>query len=150
MTIAASRRRVLALGLAAPLMLLCRRAGATPEAMAAAIEAFTGGGTPAESGITLDIPLLVENGNSVPITVSVESAMTEEDHVEEIAVFNEANPLPDVVRVRLTPRSSLGRFQTRIRLAGSQTIVAVARMSDGSLRRAAVSVIVTAPACRES
>jgi sulfur-oxidizing protein SoxY len=84
------------------------------------------------------------------MTVAVESPMTPEDHVAEIAVFNELNPLPDVVRFRLTPASGLATVQTRIRLAGSQTIVAIARMSDGSLWRTATAVIVTAPACAEA
>lgn len=146
----ATRREALALGLGGPLLLaLAPAARATPETMRAAIEAFTGGAPVTEGRVTLDIPLLVENGNSVPMTVSVESPMTAEDHVEEVAVFNEKNPLPDVVRYRFTPACGLAAAQTRIRLSDSQTARAVARMRDGSHWGAATRVIVTAPACAE-
>ena len=145
-----SRRDVLAFGLAAPLVLVVRPVLASPESMAEAIAGFTGGAEPQEGRIDLGIPPLVENGNSVLMTVAVESPMTPEDHVAEIAAFNELNPLPDIVRFRLTPACGRGTVQTRIRLAGSQTIVAIARMSDGSLWRAATAVIVTAPACAET
>ncbi len=144
-----TRRRALALTAAAPLILRLRPAGATPEAMQAAIDAFTGGAELVEGGVTLKVPLLVENGNAVPLTVAVESPMTEEDHVPEIAIFNEANPLPEVVVFHFTPWSGRAEAQTRIRLSASQNVHAVARMSDGSYRRAVTDVIVTAPACAE-
>jgi sulfur-oxidizing protein SoxY len=147
-----SRRDALALGLGAPLVLTLLRApaAASPETMKAAIDAFTGGVAPTEGRVTLDIPVLVENGNSVPMTVTVESQMMPEDHVTEIAVFNELNPLPEIVTARLTPAMGKARLQTRIRLGDTQTITAIARMSDGSLWSAAMTVIVTAPACLES
>ena len=145
-----TRRRALAMGLAAPLALRLAPARATPEAMRAAVEAWTGGAPVTEGGVTLKIPLLVENGNSVPLSVSAESPMTEADHVEEIAIFNEVNPLPDTVRFRFTPRSGRAAAETRIRLNGTQHVTAIARHSDGTHRSAEVNVIVTAPACRES
>ncbi len=147
-----SRRDALALGLATPLMLALRPAPTTasPETMNAAIAAFTGGAAPTEGRVLLDIPVLVENGNSVPMTVAVDSPMTPEDHVAEIAVFNERNPLPEVVHFRLTPALGRARLQTRIRLGDTQKITAIARMSDGSFWSAAMTVIVTAPACLES
>lgn len=144
-----NRRAVLALGLAAPLVLRLAPAGATPEAMQAAIDAFTGGIAPQPGRVTLDIPMLVENGNSVPLRVEVDSPMTAADFVREVAVFNERNPLPDVVRFRFSPRSGRAMAQTRIRLGESQSVHAVARMSDGSLWSASARVIVTAPACAE-
>lgn len=138
------------MGLALPVALQVGPAAATPEAMRVAIDAFTGGATVVEGGVELKIPALVENGNSVPLSVTAESPMTAEDHVAEIAIFNEVNPLPDTVRFRFTPRSGRAVAQTRIRLNGSQHVTAIARQSDGSFRSARVNVIVTAPACRES
>lgn len=149
MTTTPHRRLVLA-GLASlPLMLRMTPAHATPEAMAIAIDAFTGGAPLLEGGVTLTIPMLVENGNSVPVSVEVDSPMTAEDHVTDIAVFNELNPYPDTVRFKLTPALGKARVQTRIRLNETQPVHAVARLSDGSYRTARVNVIVTAPACRE-
>lgn len=144
-----SRRATLALGLGAPLLILARPAAATLETMTAAVAEFTGGAPVSEGRITLDIPLLVENGNAIPMTVSVDSPMTAEDHVQEIAVYNERNPLPEIVRFRLTPAMGRASAQTRIRLGDTQKVHAYARMSDGSLWTAAVNVIVTAPACIE-
>ena len=144
-----TRRRFLALGAAAPLILRLSPAGATPETMQAAIDAFTGGAELVEGGVTLEIPLLVENGNAVPMTVSVESPMTEEDYVPEIAIFNEQNPLPEVVTFHFTPWSGKAEAQTRIRLSASQNVHAIARMLDGTYRHAVTDIIVTAPACRE-
>lgn len=144
-----TRRRILALAAASPILVHLRPASATPEAMQAAIDAFTGGAEMQEGGLMLKVPLLVENGNAVPLTVSVESPMTEDDHVAEIAVFNERNPLPEVVTFHFTPWSGRGEAQTRMRLSGSQNVHAVARMSDGSFRHAMTDVIVTAPACAE-
>ena len=144
-----TRRSALTALLAGPLILRMAPAGATPEAMQQALDGFTGGAEVTEGRVTLRIPLLVENGNSVPLSVSVESPMTLEDHVLQIAIFNEVNPLPDTARFHLTPRSGLAAVETRIRLNGSQSVHAVARMSDGSFWSAATDVIVTAPACRE-
>jgi sulfur-oxidizing protein SoxY len=145
-----SRRSVLCMGLAAPLLLRMRPAGATPEAMQAAIDEFTGGAEVQEGRVTLDIPMLVQNGNAVPLTVSVESPMTDDDFVETIAIFNEVNPLPNTVRFHFNPASGRAQTQTRIRLNGDQHVHAVARMSDGSHWTTNTNVIVTAPACRES
>ncbi len=145
-----TRRHILAMSLGAPLLLvLGRPASATPETMRAAIDTFTGGTLPEEARVTLDIPLLVENGNTVPMTVHVDSPMTVDDHVASIAVFNELNPLPQVAVFHLTPRSGLATVQTRIRLGDTQTITAIARTSDGRLWSASTAVIVTAPACAE-
>lgn len=145
-----TRRQAIAMSLTMPLALRVGAAQATPEAMKAEIDKFTGGAEIVESGVELKIPALVENGNSVPLSVSAESPMTDDDYVEEIAIFNEANPMPDTVRFRFTPRSGRATAQTRIRLNGTQHITAIARMSDGTFHSAKVNVIVTAPACRES
>ncbi|WP_127105385.1 SoxY-related AACIE arm protein [Pararhodobacter zhoushanensis] len=144
-----TRRTTLATLIGGPLVLRFGPAAATPETMQTAIDGFTGGADITEGRVTLRIPLLVENGNSVPLTVSVDSPMTPDDFVEQIAIFNEINPLPDTARFHLTPRSGLATVETRIRLNGSQTVHAIARLSDGSFWSAATEVIVTAPACRE-
>ncbi len=100
--------------------------------------------------VKLDLPALVESGNSVSITVSVESPMSADDHVKAIHVFNERNPQPNVVGVRLGPRAGRTSLTTRIRLADSQTVTAIAELSDGSFWSDSVQVIVTLPACVET
>lgn len=145
-----TRRNMIALTLAAPLALRMQPARATPEAMQSAITGWSGGASITEGRVTLEIPMLVANGNAVPLKVSAESPMTEEDYVAEIAVFNEANPLPDIVRFHFTPRSGRASAETRIRLSGTQYVHAIARMNDGTYWSAATNVIVTAPACAES
>jgi sulfur-oxidizing protein SoxY len=145
-----SRRATVTALIALPLALRMAPARATPETMQAALGAFTGGAPVTEGRVTLKIPLLVENGNSVPLSVTVDSPMTPDDHVSEIAIFNELNPLPDTVRFHLGPRSGLAMVETRIRLNGTQNVHAVARMNDGTFWSAVTDVIVTAPACREA
>jgi sulfur-oxidizing protein SoxY len=103
-----------------------------------------------EGRVTLAVAPLVENGNTVPITVRVDSAMTEADHVTEIIVFNEKNPQRDVARFTLSPANGRAQVSTRIRLATSQQLVALARLRDGSLWSQHVDVIVTLAACIES
>src|SRR5215510_14140138 len=106
------------------LTVLPATAGATPEAMAAAIKAVTGNAVPKAGKVTLDVPPLVENGNAVPLTVSVDSPMSEADHVKAIHVFNEKNPQPHVLDARLSPRNGRAVIATRIKLGDSQKIVA--------------------------
>ncbi len=127
-----------------------RPAAATPEGMEAAIREFAGGAQIGHGRVTLDIPTLVENGNSVPLVVAADSPMTEADHVTTIALFNQRNPLPDIALFRLGPRAGKAWVSTRIRLGDSQTIVAVAKMKDGSAWSAGAELIVTLPACIES
>jgi sulfur-oxidizing protein SoxY len=148
--VSATRRDVLAAGAGVLSALLVRPARATPASMAAAILAFTGGATARKGRVALDIPALVENGNSVPLKVTVESPMTAESFVEAVGVFNERNPQPNVAVFHLTPRSGRAEVSTRIRLGDSQTIVAVARLSDGSFWRDGAELVVTLPACAES
>jgi sulfur-oxidizing protein SoxY len=115
----------------------------------AAVRDFTGGAAPRDGRVRLDVAPLVENGNTVPLTVSAESPMTAADHVSAIAVFNTRNPQRDVAIFHFTPRSGSATVSTRIRLATSQTLVAVARMSDGSYWTTQTSVIVTLAGCIE-
>jgi sulfur-oxidizing protein SoxY len=130
-------------------LVVVRPVSATPEAMAAAIAGFTGGLQPRSGRVALDITPLVENGNTVPVAVTVTSPMTEADHVQAIALFTPRNPLPDVVRFELGARAGRASVATHIRLATSQTVVAVARLSDGSCWSQSVEVEVTLAACVE-
>jgi sulfur-oxidizing protein SoxY len=140
-------RRPLLAGLLA--VALVRPAAATTETLAEAIRGFTGGAPLLPGGVTLDIPALVENGNAVPLAVEVESPMTEEEYVRGIGLFNERNPQPQVLTATLGPWSGAARISTRIRLATSQRLVAVAALSDGSFRMAEAQVVVTLAACVE-
>lgn len=98
----------------------------------AAIAAFTGGATPVAGRIALTAPEIAENGNSVPVSVSVDSAMTDADHVAAVLLLASGNPTPVVATLAFTPLSGKAEATTRIRLARTQNVVAVARMSDGS------------------
>jgi len=126
-----------------------RPATATPASMAAAIRAVVGEATVHQGRVKLDIPPLVENGNTVSLTVSVDSPMSELDHVKSIHIFNEKNPQPNVAIFHLTPRVGRAHVSTRIRLADSQKVVAIARLSDDSFWYDSVDVMVTLAACLE-
>jgi sulfur-oxidizing protein SoxY len=120
-----------------------------PEEMQAAIAKIVGDAKVNHGKVKLEIPPLVENGNTVPCTVAVDSPMTAADHVKAIHVFNERNPQPNVISVHLGPRAGRADFATRIRLADTQNVVAIAEMSDGSFWSASVEVVVTLGACLE-
>lgn len=139
------RRAVLA-----ALLLPVTASQATPDSLAAAVRAHLGGATPRDGRVTIDIAELIENGNTVPLSVSVQSPMTAADHVKSIALFTERNPQPEVAVFHLTPAVARARVDTRIRLATSQRLVALATMGDGSVWRAQAEVIVTLAACIES
>lgn len=143
------RRDVLAAGAGLAMLALVRPASATSEEMAAAIAAFTGGVAPKEGKVRFDIAQLIDNGNAVPVTIAVDSAMSAADHVNAIGIFNERNPQTDVAVFTLGPRAGKAEVSTRIRLATSQKLIAVARMSDGSCWSKSVDVIVTLAACIE-
>lgn len=142
-------RRGFLVGTAAIAVLPFAPAGATPESMAEAIRRVVGGAKVTEGRVTLDMPPLIENGNTVPLTVTVESPMTDADFVKAIHVFNEKNPQPDVFSARLSPLSGKATIATRIKLGDSQRIVAIAETSDGSFYGAGADVIVTLAACLE-
>jgi sulfur-oxidizing protein SoxY len=121
---------------------------ATPESMAEAMDEALGKGAPIKVGrVKLELPELAENGNSVPLKLTVDSPMTAAEHVEMLYVFSEKNPVSNIVRFHLGPRCGVARVQTSIRLAATQRITAVARMSDGSLWSGAADVVVTQAAC---
>ena len=139
-------RRMLLAG-AALLALPPARAGATKPEVAAAIQALTGGAKLRQGRIKLDIPLLVENGNAVAMTVSVPDAVPEAERIRSIHVFAEGNPNPSVINAFFGPRSGRPGLSTRIRLATSQTVIAVAACADGTFWTDSIELLVTLAAC---
>ena len=108
------------------------------------------GGAPISSGrVKLDLPPLIDNGNSVPLSITVESPMTATDHVKAIHVFVEKNPQPYVVSVYLGPRAGRASITTRARVADTGKVIAIAQLSDGSFWSDSVAVVVTLSACLE-
>ena len=124
-------------------------AAATPAAMDEAIRMLVGKATVKRGRVKLELPPIVENGNTVPLTVAVDSPMSESDHVTGIHIFNEKNPQPYVAAFAVGPRAGKAMVSTRIRLADSQQVTAIARLSDGSLWSDSADVIVTLAACAE-
>ena len=117
--------------------------------LTALVRAYAAGGVITEGRVRFDIARLVDNGNSVPIEVIVDSPMTRQQHVVGIALFNEKNPQNDVAQFTLSPQSGRARVATRIRLATTQQLVAVAKMNDGSCWTHTVEVLVTVSSCIE-
>jgi sulfur-oxidizing protein SoxY len=120
-----------------------------PEDLTAAIKKYTQGAGWKEQKVTFEIAELIDNGNTVPITVIVDSPMQPNAYVKSIAVFNEKNPNRDVVMFALTPYAGKAEVATRIRLATSQRLIAIAQMSDGTYCSKTVEVIVTLASCIE-
>jgi sulfur-oxidizing protein SoxY len=118
-------------------------------AFAEAIRKVLGNAQVREGKVKLDVPPLIDNGNAVPLSVEVESPMTATDHVKAIHVFTERNPQPYVVSAYLGPRAGRARLATRVRIADSGAVTAIAQMSDGSFWSGSVKVIVTLSACLE-
>jgi sulfur-oxidizing protein SoxY len=144
-----TRRRILLAASGIGLASFAASARATEAEMAEAIRDLIGEALLTPGKVKLELPSIVENGNTVPVTVSVESPMTEADHVENIHIFNQKNPQPYVAAFHLGPRAGKARVATRIRLADSQRVVAIARLSDGSFWSDNADVIVTLAACTE-
>ncbi|KPP83711.1 MAG: thiosulfate oxidation carrier protein SoxY [Rhodobacteraceae bacterium HLUCCA08] len=136
MTFSRRQTLLLALGASAAAVLPFRASAAVEDAIAE----FTGGATPGEGGITLTAPEIAENGNTVPIEVSAPGAAA-------IALFAAGNPTPGVATFNFGPLAGAHMASTRIRLAGTQDIVAVARMADGSFVQARQEVKVTIGGC---
>src|SRR6478752_2261244 len=133
---------------AVPLVTL-RPAEATPASMTSAIRTVVGEAVVRTGKVKLDVPPLVENGNTVPMTVSVTSPMTSDDHVKSIHVFNEKNPQPNIGNFHLGPSSGRAQVSTRIRLADTQKVVAIARLSDDTFWQVTTEIVVTLAACTE-
>jgi sulfur-oxidizing protein SoxY len=148
MTRVFNRRETLALGagLVAAAALGARPALAKNDADEA-IKKFTGGKTPVQGKVKLDLPEIAENGNTVPMTVTVESPMTEQSHVTDVMVVANENPRSGVVTFHFSPASGVAEANTRIRLAATQDVTAVAKMNDGSFFMASKQVKVTIGGC---
>lgn len=144
-----TRRVVLAAAAGIALAPVAIPAAAGEAAMDEAIRSLTGEASVKPGKIKLELPSIVENGNTVSLSVSVDSPMTEADHVESIHIFNQKNPQPYVAAFYLGPRAGVARVSTRIRLADSQRVTAIARLSDGSFWSHSTDVVVTLAACTE-
>ncbi len=127
-------------------VLVARNAFATPEQtrewLAAAAK-----GTPKEAKVTLKAPEIAENGNAVPVTVLVESEMTEKSYVKAVYIAADGNPNPGVAAYEFTPMSGKAEIQLRVRLAQTQKLVVVAEMNDGALYTASREIKVTIGGC---
>jgi len=129
-----TRRQMFGLtaGAAAVLAFNPKLSVAATDETEAAIKAFTGGSAPTEGTISLDTPEIAENGNTVPVGVSVDSPMTEDSYVESVLILADGNPNPAVATFHFTAMSGAAEAKTRIRLAKTQDVIAVAKMNDGS------------------
>ena len=136
--------KALAVGVA---FLVVRPANATPEQLAAVLRETFGDREIRRGRVKLEIPRLAENGNIVPAQVSVESPMTEQDHVRAIHIFAQLNPQPRVLEMRLGPWNGKAVVAARIRMAQTQQVLAIAEMSDGSLWSVAADIDVTVSSC---
>jgi sulfur-oxidizing protein SoxY len=146
---ASMRRRFVALlaSLAAASLLPSRAARAQADPFAALLKQVTGGATVRPGRVTVDTPRLADNGHSVPLTVSVESPMTAADHVRSITLLSERNPRPLMATYYLGPKAGRAEVTTRVRLNGTQRVLAVAHVSDGSYWSGTAEVEVTESAC---
>ena len=141
-----NRREALAIAAGAAAMLGARPAWAANDADET-IKKFTGGKTPAEGRVKLDLPKMPENGNTVPMTAVVDSPMTAQSHVTDVLIVADGNPRSGVATFHFTPASGVAEANTRIRLAATQNVTAVAKMSDGSFFMASKPVKVTIGGC---
>jgi sulfur-oxidizing protein SoxY len=139
----------LAGGIALASVVTIQSSRATPATMQAAIKKVVGEAPLRKGKVSIDVPPLVENGNTVPVTITVDSPMSATDHVKSIHLFNEKNPQPNVIAAHLGPRAGKAALSTRIKLADAQKIIAVAQLSDGSFWSDEADVIVTIAACVE-
>lgn len=119
------------------------------QALDDAVRNVTGGAKVTPGKVKLDLPPLIDNGNTVPVTVTVDSPMTDADHVKAIHVFTEKNPQPFVIGAHIGPRAGRAKLATRARIADTGKVIAIAEMSDGSFWSDTVSVVVTLSACLE-
>ena len=119
------------------------------DSLEALVRAYVGTGTPTEARVRLAVAPLVDNGNSVAVEITVNSPMTAADHVIGIALFSEKNPQHNVAEFTLQASAGRARVATRIRLATTQKLVAVAKLNDGRCFTHTVEVLVTLAACIE-
>jgi sulfur-oxidizing protein SoxY len=145
-----NRRHLLGLGAGAVLvssMAVPFSALAADSKATEAIMAFTGGKTPKEGRVSIDMPEIAENGNTVPVGVSVDSPMTKENYVKSVLLVAAGNPSAGVATFHFSPLSGVAEASSRMRLARTQDVVAVAQMSDGSFFSAQTTVKVTIGGC---
>ncbi|MEZ5818524.1 MAG: thiosulfate oxidation carrier protein SoxY [Hyphomicrobiaceae bacterium] len=145
-----SRRGVISGGVAITLVPFASWPGAAQSEagqLTDAISRATGGRTPLAAGVKLDLPELAENGFSVPLNVTIDSPMTERDHVRFITIVSEKNPAPQIARFTLGPRAGRAAVRTHVRLADTQRIAAVAETSTGRFLIGVADVVVTISAC---
>jgi sulfur-oxidizing protein SoxY len=144
-----ARRQMFSIGIAAAA--LAAFGGALPAHAAGQvdqlIEKFTGGKKPMEGKVKLDLPEIAENGNTVPMTVMVDSPMTADSHVTDVLVVADGNPHAGVATFHFSPASGVAEANTRVRLAKTQNVIAIAKMNDGSLYVAKKEVKVTIGGC---
>lgn len=143
----ASRRRALGALTAGLVLLVVKPAHATPEELVIALREAYGERPIARGKVSLEIPRLAENGNVVPVIVRVEGPMTPQDYVKGISLFAEKNHLPRMLDVRLGPYNGKAVVSSRVRVATSQQITAVAELSDGSLWSASADIEVVTSDC---
>jgi sulfur-oxidizing protein SoxY len=143
-----TRRSALTLGAGIVVTLLAADDGmATPTEADAEIAKFTGGKAAETGKIAIDLPEIAENGNVVPLSISVDSPMSAEDYVSDILIVSDGNPFPGVVKFALTPMSGRAEAATRIRLAATENVIVVAKTSTGKLYTARKLVKVTVGGC---
>jgi sulfur-oxidizing protein SoxY len=149
---APARRRFISVlaGLAAMPLLPVRAARAQPDPFAPLILQVTGGAPVKAGRVTIDTPRLADNGHSVPLKVSVQSPMTAADHVRSITLLSEKNPRPVMATFHLGPKAGRAEVVTRVRLNGTQRLLAVAQLSDGSFWSGSAEVEVTESACLDA
>lgn len=150
-TLSLTRRRVMLTTLQASAAVLlggflAREAGATPDSAAQLLKSLVKG-EPKSGRVTITAPAIAENGNAVPLTVAVDTKMTEADHVRAIHIVADGNPNPGVASFKLSPLGGKAEVQLRVRMAQTQNVIAVAEMQDGSLWSAAREVKVTIGGC---
>ena len=114
---------------------------------AAGVGEITSGARVSEGRVRIDTPRLADNGHSVPLKLSVESAMTANEHVRTIALLSDRNPRPLIATYHLGPKSGKAEIATRVRLNGTQQLLAIAQLSDGSFWSGTADVVVTESAC---
>ncbi len=145
-----TRRSMLALSSGAAAALVALRAmpaSADAEAVMAKIAEFSGGTEPASGTLALNAPEIAENGNTVPVSFTVESPMTAEDYVQSVAIYADGNPSPEVIVFNFTPLSGQATATTRVRLAKTQNVIAVAKTSTGAVFMDKKEVKVTIGGC---
>jgi len=135
------------LGGAAGALALPRAALAQVDPLDPLVRALSNGAPVRKGKVTLVLPQLADNGNSVPIRIAVDSPMTAADHVKSIHLYSERNPVPNMANFYLGPRAGKAEINSRVRLAGSQRVTAVAKLSDGSFWYDAAPIVVTLSAC---